>query len=754
MFAETLLDLTQRLAKVGGWTTVPGDFHHSYWTPETYKIFDYEGSEAPDFDQIMTCLLPQSRQLAADAMERAIQGEATDSELEMLTFKGRHKWLRIITESERDAQGSVLRISGAVMDITEQKLQEHTQRVLSERLFTTFECMTDAFFMLDSHWRLIYINEAAVRLSGIDSRFVIGHTLWECVPHLVATPLFRGFHEAMHRPEPFHNEYWSQAMQNWIELDAYPSPEGLAVFFHSISEKRAMADRIAASEQRLKNVTQATLDAAWDWNLDKNEIWWSGRLERLFGWTQSNSRQEMLTDNHYWLERIHPDDRMRVINNLENLIKSDGMVWEDTYRLLRESGDYAQVDQRATIVRGADRQARHVVGGITDVTRRIEMEHRMLESQRLESVGKLRGHVAHDFNNLLTVILGNAELLQGCLDAQPQLAELAVTISKAALRGSALTSRLLAFARRQTLEPRSLDVNQLVSNIRPLLGRTLGVDIDIQLLQRPHLPPALADADQLEGALLNLCLNARDAMPEGGRLLIETAQAQIDEGFPGLRHDLAPGAYVVLSVTDSGTGIAPEVIKHVFEPFFTTKPVGKGTGLELSSVFGFARQSNGNVSIYSEPGSGTTVRIYLPVSTASAELLAPRDLNIRGGHETILVVDDDELVRAVAESLLANSLGYRVHVCPDALTALDLLQQGTHVDLIFTDVMMPGMNGREFARKVRAIWPGIRILVTSGFTEDSIVHDGKLDEGFHLLPKPYPLKELARRVREMLDTGF
>jgi PAS domain S-box-containing protein len=751
MLAETLLNLTQRLAKVGGWSSVPGDTSRIHWTPEAFKIFDCDGSTPPPYEEVMACMLPQYRPVLEEAMRLAAAGEPTDHEMEMLSFKGRHKWLRVITESECDAAGNVIRISGAIMDITEQKLQEHTQRVLSERLFTTFECMTDAFYMLDSQWRLIYVNEAADRLTGGYRRSEIGRSLWEVTPSLVSTPIFKGFHRAMQTREPFHLEYYSENMGNWIELDAYPSPEGLAVFFHSISEKRAMADRIAASEQRLKYVTQATLDAAWDWNLEKNEIWWSGRLERLFGWTQSHSRQEMLTDNHYWLERIHPDDRMRVINNLENLIKSEASLWEEGYRLLRENGEYAHVEQRASIVRREDGLATHVVGGITDISHRIEMEHRLLESQRLESVGKLTGHVAHDFNNLLTVILGNAELLQVSLEGQRH-AELATTISKAAMKGSDLTRRLLAFARRQPLEPRSLDVNQLVENMKPLLQRTLGVDIDIQLYLRQGLLPALADANQLEGALLNLCLNSRDAMPEGGKLLIETSQAHIDEGFPGLRHELRPGTYVVLSVTDSGTGIPPDVIKHVFEPFYTTKPVGKGTGLGLSSVFGFARQSNGNVSIYSELGSGTTVRIYLPVSPVEAEQLAPRHQPVGGGSETILVVDDDDLVRSVAEGLLARSLGYRVHVCSDAHAALALLDAGTRVDLVFTDVMMPGMNGREFARQVRQRWPGMKILFTSGFTEHSIAHDGRLDDGFNLLPKPYPLNELARKVREVLDS--
>ena len=488
------------------------------------------------------------------------------------------------------------------MDITEQKLREHAHRILSERLFTTFECMTDAFYMIDPQWHLIYINEAAGNMSGSDRNAMLGKNLWDLFPNLKSGPLYDGFHSAMRNSRAYHVEYFSPHMNNWIELDAYPSPEGLAVFFHSITEKKAMSDRISASEQRLKYVTQATLDAAWDWNLELNQVWWSGGLQQLFGWKASETEQEIVTDSAYWLERIHPDDRMRVINHLENLIKSGISNWEDNYRLMRESGIDVNVEHRGFIVRRHGGQATHVVGGITDVSNRVEMENRMLESQRLESVGKLTGHVAHDFNNLLTVILGNAELLRGYLETDQKLEDMAGTICKAAVKGSDLTNRLLAFARRQTLEPRSIDLNRLVSNMRPLLERTLGVDIRIEVFLAADLPAALADANQLEGALLNLCLNARDAMVDGGKLLIETNAAEIDGGFSNLHHERKLGAYVMLSVTDTGTGISPELLKHVFEPFFTTKPVGKGTGLGLSSVFGFVKQSNGNISIYSESG--------------------------------------------------------------------------------------------------------------------------------------------------------
>ena len=757
MLKDTLLRLIQRLSKVGGWavTYESGSIRaisSIHWTPGTYEIYEYEGTSPPSFDAHLEVILPAYRQLAIDNIALCLGGESCEFEVEIMTFKGNLKWLRFVAEPEFDGAGGVIRVAGAVQDITQQKQQEHEKRLLSQRLFNAFESMTDAFYLLDRDWRLIYVNHAANRLVGGLAKSGPGLTLWEQFPGLVDTPLYEGYHQALRNDQPFHCEYYSKLTQNWIELNAYPSPEGLAVYFRTVTEQKAMAARIAASERRLNFVTLATLDAAWDWNLESDRIWWSGGLERLFGYEGSRGASELETPRQFWIDQIHEDDRGRVLGNISRVLDSDARTWEERYRFRHRDGQFVHVEHRGFVLRNDQGHALQIVGGITDVNERVLLEQRMLQSQRLESVGKLTGHVAHDFNNLLTVILGNAELIQILIKENPKIEELAGMISNAAARGSDLTKRLLAFARKQTLEPRSVDINDLVDNMRAMLERTLGVDVAIQVQTTPDLHPALVDAHQLEGALLNLCLNARDAMPQGGTLTIETSNAVIESSFPDAYQDLEPGRYVILAVTDTGSGIQPEHIKQVFEPFFTTKATGKGTGLGLSSVFGFVKQSNGHISIYSEPGAGTTVMVYLPVAASAAKATPARNGSAsRGGNETILLVEDDDQVRELAENLLAGSLGYRVHVMPDAASALAFLDRGSAIDLVFTDVMMPGMNGREFARLARQKRPGLKVLFTSGFTENSLAFDGSLAGGFHLLAKPYSIRELARKVREVLD---
>jgi signal transduction histidine kinase/CheY-like chemotaxis protein len=390
-------------------------------------------------------------------------------------------------------------------------------------------------------------------------------------------------------------------------------------------------------------------------------------------------------------------------------------------------------------------------------TQRADIERlnsRLQQSQRLEAVGQLTGGVAHDFNNLLTVVLGNAELLAEQATDRPQQRQLAETIAAAAQRGAVLTRQLLAFARRQTLDPRAIDVNQLLAALDPMLRRTLGEHIEIETIRGAGLWLALVDAGQLDNAILNLCLNARDAMPSGGRLTLETANAALDAAYAERYPDVAPGQYVMLAVSDTGHGIAPEHLKQVFEPFFTTKPKGKGTGLGLAMVYGFIKQSAGHVSIYSEAGHGTTVKLYLPrapVGASPAAPAPPAQVPVEGGSERVLVVEDDELVREHACREL-RALGYEVLAADGGKAALALIEQHADIALLFTDVVMPGMSGRSLADAARAMRPGLRVLYTSGYTENAIVHHGRLDSGVKLLPKPYRRAELARAVRGALTT--
>jgi len=390
----------------------------------------------------------------------------------------------------------------------------------------------------------------------------------------------------------------------------------------------------------------------------------------------------------------------------------------------------------------------------TVTTETRQLQEQLQRAQRLESVGQLTGGMAHDFNNLLTVILGNAELLRESLGEHQELVPVAGMIEQAAQRGAELTRRLLAFARRQPLEPEAVDVNRLIADLERLLHRTLGEHVEIEVSRGASLWPAMIDRGQFESALINLAINARDAMPGGGKLTIETANVRIDDEYQRSHANVEAGQYVLVAVSDTGTGIAAEDIDKVFEPFFTTKQKGGGTGLGLSMVYGFIKQSRGHIRIYSEPGEGTTIRLYLPRAYSGVDTKPIEKVGAHpGGSEAVLVVEDDPDVRAFAEAVLQR-FGYRVSAAAGGHQALELLEQGMDCDLLFTDVVMPGgMGGRELADAATRLRPGLKVLYTSGYTENAIVHQGRLDPGVNLLSKPYRRDQLARRVRQVLESG-
>jgi len=394
------------------------------------------------------------------------------------------------------------------------------------------------------------------------------------------------------------------------------------------------------------------------------------------------------------------------------------------------------------------------VGIIHDLTSRKRTEEQLAQAQKMEIVGQLSGGIAHDFNNLLTVILGNAEALSSRLRAREDLRRLADTIITAAERGAEQTQRLLAFSRRQMLQPAATDCNLMLKGMQVMLRRILRDDIELHtaLAQEPAV--AMADPGQLESAVLNLALNAQDAMPTGGQLTLSTAARVLDALSLGQGMDVRPGPYVEICVTDNGVGMSEDVRRRVFEPFFTTKEVGKGSGLGLSMVYGFAKQSNGHAAIYSELGLGTSVRIFLPAAQRPAqEAPAPKQVAraTPGGEETILVVEDDNFVRGHAVATL-ESMGYRVMVAADARDALAILRGGARPDLLFTDIVMPGgASGWELAEQARKLAPNLKVLFTSGYPLESLAQRSDVPANAALINKPYRMADLARRVRDKLD---
>jgi signal transduction histidine kinase/CheY-like chemotaxis protein len=400
-----------------------------------------------------------------------------------------------------------------------------------------------------------------------------------------------------------------------------------------------------------------------------------------------------------------------------------------------------------------------------DVTERVEAARRLREtqeqlaaSQKMEAVGQLSGGIAHDFNNLLMVVLGNLEsaerFAKGSREPNPNLQRAIKSAIRGAQRAAALTSRLLAFSRRQPLNPKPLDVNKFLSGTAEFLQRSLGEKIELEAIGAAGLWQVEADPTQLETALVNLVVNARDAMPEGGKVTIEASNIFVDEGYARGNPDLAPGQYVIICVSDNGLGMPLDVLSRAFEPFFTTKELGQGTGLGLSQVYGFIKQSGGHVKIYSEVDQGTTVKMYLPRYTGhAADLEEGREDSLGEGQngETILIVEDDSDLRAYLSELL-RGLGYRVVSAPQADAALSILKQhSSRIDLLLTDVVMPGINGRELGKRARQIRPGLRVLYMTGYSRNAVVHHGRLDEGVDLLQKPITQTHLAARVRDLLD---
>jgi PAS domain S-box-containing protein len=442
----------------------------------------------------------------------------------------------------------------------------------------------------------------------------------------------------------------------------------------------------------------------------------------------------------------------------DKALRSDGPVYEEEHPQLPGGGDARTVTSTKIAMRDAHGKPTYIISIVEDVTERRTMERQLQQAQKMDALGQLAGGLAHDFNNLLTIIIGNLDLLQLDIGGN-EAAELKVeTILQASVRGSALTQQMLAVSRRQPLHPRRIDVNKLASETVQMLARTLGESVGIDLRMADDIWPILVDESQLQAALVNMAVNARDAMPGGGKLTIETSQLHLDAERISAVGVVAPGDYMVVAMRDSGSGMPPEVVAHIFDPFFTTKPAGHGTGLGLSMVYGFVKQSGAQIGVASEEGKGTTFTLYFPraagteVASPVDELHAPRQTPVANG-DVVLVVDDNPGVRATVVAHL-QELGYHALQADCGTAALKILDGPTNIDLMFTDIVMPGgLNGKQLATKARALRPNLKILFTSGFPGAEQNDTMELEEGDVLLSKPYRKYELAQAVHEMLTAS-
>jgi PAS domain S-box-containing protein len=649
---------------------------------------------------------------------------------------------------------------------TEAELARHADR---ERLFgAAVQSSYDAIVTMTSDGIVTGWNPAAVRLFGWSADDIFGRSIDLIVPndrqkeiHNILDRIRGG--ETVSQPETVRVSKDHRSIEVSLTVSPIKLPSGAIIGACQIardvtdSRKAKLLLEQESNERRriaeiLHNTITSMVDAVLVADQHANILLSNPAAERLLAITTGMTKAEWTTSQDVFMD----DGTTPMPAEARPLMRAIRGEWFENYELVVRNRDglphFILVSHGGPIHRNAQDETGALVV-YRDVTEAKETARQLLQSQKMEALGQLTGGIAHDFNNILTVITGTIEIMSEGVVDRPELAAIAKMIDDAAGRGAELTRHLVAFSRRQPLEPRETNVNEIIVEAGRLLRPTLGESIEIDAILADDVSLTLIDPSQLATALLNLAINSRDAMAHGGKLMLETANVDLDENYAGVNADVQPGRYVMIAVSDTGTGIPSNIVDKVFDPFFTTKDVGKGSGLGLSMVYGFVKQSGGHIKIYSEEGHGTTIKIYFPCVTGAApELFETATAEpIRGGSETILVVEDDMLVRNYVVSRL-QALGYTTIAATNAAEAFVHIDSGAKIDLLFTDVVMPGpMNGRQLADAAVAHRPELRVLFTSGYTETAIVHHGRLDPGVLLLAKPYRKSDMARMIRAALE---
>jgi PAS domain S-box-containing protein len=623
-----------------------------------------------------------------------------------------------------------------------------------------------AIFRLTPHGEVITWNPGAERIKGYRADEILGQNFsvfYTEEDRLRGTP-----DEALRSAAEvgrYESEGWRVRKDGrvfWASVvitalfDHDGRPAGFGKIVRDISDKRIAYEAAIESERRFRLLVQGVTDyAIFMLSPEGNVTNWNQGAFRIKGYSASE-----VIGTHFSRFYTAEDAARGAPNRGLEIAAREGRFETEGWRVRRDGTTFW-----AHVVIDAIRDDSGVLIGYAKITRDVTERRRteeqleqtraaLFQAQKMEAIGKLTGGVAHDFNNVLQVLRGNLELLDGRHGRDPWTRERLNKAIEAVEHGAKLAAQLLAFGRRQPLQPVVVNLAAMLRGMDDLLRRALGEQIEIETIIAGGLWNTFVDIHQLENVVLNLAINARDAMSEGGKLTLELANAVLDDHYRTFASDVVEGQYVMLAITDTGIGMSQEVLERAFDPFFTTKPEGQGTGLGLSMAYGFVKQSGGHIKIYSEPGEGTTVKVYLPRSmekAIEADTRAP--LSVAGGKETILVVEDDQKVQATVLDTLAQ-LGYTVLKADDAQSALSIIQSGVHIDLLFTDVVMPGsLRSPDLARQAVRAMPRLKVLFTSGYTQNAIVHGGRLDPGVELLSKPYSREQLASRIRRIMESS-
>ena len=723
----------------------------------------------PLFDLMAPESARKARALFAGRQAGA-RGIAEVRDLTLVHRDGREVLVRMSTSPTCNDAGEFVGALAMVTDVTERQYMEQALRESEARyrhVVANAPGMVYQFvYRPDGSKGYTFVSEGARAIFGIDPDVMLGDSN---IPLDLMQPGDRAQFLARARAisatgGDFHWEgrvclpsgqerYIQIVARDQRQADGTVISDGLVL---DETQQREAIRQLEQSEIRFRLAARATNDVVYDWNIPAGVHFWGETLLTAFGYDPS----QLEPTYEWWLSLVHPDDTERVTTSLNAALNGTSDSWMEEYRFRRSDGTDARVLDRGYVLRDDAGKALRLVGSMIDLTEHQLLEEQLRQSQKMEAIGRLAGGVAHDFNNIITVIKGNTGLLLESMAITDSRRDDVRQIADAADRAGGLTRQLLAFSRKQILKPRVLSVNDVVKNLEPMLGRLIGEDVAVETRLADGIGSIMADAGQLEQVLINLAVNARDAMPEGGRMLLETAEVTLDGRYAAMhvgqeRTVVLPGEYVMLSMSDTGSGMSREVQARIFEPFFTTKEPGKGTGLGLSTVYGIVKQSGGHVWVYSEVGEGTVFKLYFPKveNAAAAPAGQMAQAPVAGGSETILLVEDEDSVRRLARRILHHR-GYRVLESRNGKEALEV---ATHhpgpIHLVLTDVIMPEMSGRGLVERLRAVRPTSAVVYMSGYTADDVVRRGLFEPGSRFVQKPFIPDELLGVIREILDEG-